>query len=72
MKQGKAINASLEHVIFYLRTTKSSLPTIVALHGRGTDEQDLLPLVESLVGKNCNGLRGRLVESNICQRNSRA
>ena len=48
MKQGKATKASLEHLVFYPATTKTSYPTIVALHGRGTDEYDLLPLIESL------------------------
>ena len=48
MKQGTATKASLEHLVFYPATTKTSYPTIVALHGRGTDEYDLLPLIESL------------------------
>lgn len=48
MKQGKSAKASLEHLVFYPQTTATKYPTIVALHGRGTDEYDLLPLVETL------------------------
>lgn len=48
MKQGKAARSSLEHLVFYPGMTKTNYPTIVALHGRGTDEYDLLPLIESL------------------------
>lgn len=48
MKQGKTAKASLEHLVFYPDNSKSTYPTIVALHGRGTDEHDLLPLIESL------------------------
>jgi len=46
--QGKAAKASLEHVVFYPDKSKNAYPTIVALHGRGTDEYDLLPLIEAL------------------------
>ena len=48
MKQEKSAKASLEHLVFYPSTTAGKYPTIVTLHGRGTDEYDLLPLVESL------------------------
>ena len=48
MKQEKSLKASLEHLVFYPSTTAGEYPTIVTLHGRGTDEYDLLPLVESL------------------------
>jgi phospholipase/carboxylesterase len=48
MKQLKSAKASLEHLVFYPETTASRHSTIVALHGRGTDEYDLLPLVEAL------------------------
>jgi phospholipase/carboxylesterase len=48
MKQGKATKASLEHLVFYPDRSRINYPTIVALHGRGTDEYDLLPVVESL------------------------
>jgi phospholipase/carboxylesterase len=48
VKQKKAVKASLEHVVFYPQSTQTKCPTIVALHGRGTDEYDLLPLVETL------------------------
>jgi phospholipase/carboxylesterase len=46
--QGKAAKASLEHIVFYPDKSKNAYPTIVALHGRGTDEYDLLPLIEAL------------------------
>ncbi|HUK50881.1 MAG TPA: alpha/beta hydrolase [Terriglobales bacterium] len=42
------MKASLEHLVFYPSTTAGKYPTIVTLHGRGTDEYDLLPIVESL------------------------
>jgi len=48
LKQGKVTKASLKHLVFYPAATKTNYPTIVALHGRGTDEYDLLPLIESL------------------------
>lgn len=48
MKQGKPAIASLEHLVFYPMTTAAQYSTIVALHGRGTDEYDLLPLIEAL------------------------
>jgi len=57
MIQGKAAKASLEHLVFYPESTENQCPTIVALHGRGTDEYDLLPLVEALA------LKGVLVVS---------
>lgn len=40
--------ASLEHVVFYPSKASSSYSTIIALHGRGTDAYDLLPLIQSL------------------------
>jgi phospholipase/carboxylesterase len=48
VKQGKSVPASLEHLVFYPESTERIYPTIVALHGRGTDEYDLLPIVETL------------------------
>ncbi len=48
MKEGSPIAASLEHVIYYPTTKAEQYSTIVALHGRGTDENDLIPLVHSL------------------------
>ncbi len=48
MNQKESVKASLEHLVFYPSTTAGNYPTIVTLHGRGTDEYDLLPLVESL------------------------
>ncbi len=48
MKEGKPIATSLEHIVYYPSKTGDEYPTIVALHGRGTDENDLIPLVFSL------------------------
>jgi phospholipase/carboxylesterase len=48
MKQGISAKASLEHVVFYPPMVAREYPIIVALRGRGTDEYDLLPLVEAL------------------------
>jgi phospholipase/carboxylesterase len=48
MKQGKTAKASVEHLVFYPPRTETKYRTIVALHGRGTNEYDLLPLVEAL------------------------
>jgi phospholipase/carboxylesterase len=45
---GKAIEAALEHVVIYPPSQSEKYPTIFALHGRGADANDLLPLVESL------------------------
>lgn len=48
MKEGKPITASLEHVVYYPSKAAKEYPTIIALHGRGTDENDLIPLIFSL------------------------
>jgi phospholipase/carboxylesterase len=48
MRQGTAINASLRHLVFHPDSARAKWPTIVAFHGRGTDENDLLPLIEAL------------------------
>ena len=48
MRQEKSAKTSLEHLVFYPMTTAAQYSTIVALHGRGTDEYDLLPLIEAL------------------------
>ncbi len=48
MKEGKSIEASLDHVVYYPSKASKKHPTIVAIHGRGTDEYDLLPLIFSL------------------------
>jgi len=34
--------------VYYPATKAEKYPTVVALHGRGTDENDLIPLVQSL------------------------
>ena len=48
MQEGSPISASLEHLVYYPSKKAEKYATIVALHGRGTDENDLIPLVYSL------------------------
>jgi phospholipase/carboxylesterase len=48
MQRGTSIAASLEHVVYYPTQRAECYAAIVALHGRGTDENDLIPLVSSL------------------------
>jgi len=48
MKEGSPTSASLEHVVYYPPRKAEKYATVVALHGRGTDENDLIPLVHSL------------------------
>jgi phospholipase/carboxylesterase len=48
MKEGSPILASLEHAVYYPPRKAEKYATLVALHGRGTDENDLIPLVRSL------------------------
>jgi phospholipase/carboxylesterase len=48
MKQGKPVAASLQHVVFFPTKQSEKNPTIFAIHGRGTDENDLVPLVHLL------------------------
>ena len=48
MKRGEPISASLQHLVLQPENNRSPRTAIVALHGRGTDAHDLLPLVESL------------------------
>ena len=48
MKELAPIPASLQHVIFVPTKEGKKFPTIVAVHGRGTDENDLVPLVLEL------------------------
>ena len=40
--------ASLQHVVYYPPRKAEKYATVVALHGRGTDENDLVPLVHLL------------------------
>jgi phospholipase/carboxylesterase len=46
--QGKSIAASLQHRVFFPSTVREKCPAIIAIHGRGTNENDLVPLVLSL------------------------
>jgi phospholipase/carboxylesterase len=48
MKEGSPISASLVHVVYYPSRVDEKYATVVALHGRGADENDLIPLVHSL------------------------
>ena len=48
MRRGESITSSLQHLVYFPEEVKQNYPTIVALHGRGTDAYDLIPLVESL------------------------
>jgi phospholipase/carboxylesterase len=47
-EQGKTIAASLQHRVFFPSTARERYPAIIAIHGRGTNENDLVPLVLSL------------------------
>jgi len=48
MRQGTSIKASLEHLVFLPTSGGKKLPTLIALHGRGTDENDLVPVALAL------------------------
>ena len=48
IEQGKTIAASLQHRVFFPSTVREKYPAIIAIHGRGTNENDLVPLVGSL------------------------
>ena len=48
MRRGESIASSLQHLVYYPEEVKENYPTVVAMHGRGTDAYDLIPLVESL------------------------
>jgi phospholipase/carboxylesterase len=48
MKRGHSIKAALQHLVFAPDFAGKSLPTVIAIHGRGTDENDLVPLVLAL------------------------
>jgi len=48
LKEGRAISASLHHAVFLPTRKGGRFPAVVAIHGRGADENDLVPLVLSL------------------------
>lgn len=56
-REGQTIAAALNHVVYYPSTSAKKYPTIVLLHGRGTDELDLMPLVLA------TGLKNALIVS---------
>jgi len=45
MKTGRSIAASLEHSVFLPTSAGKRFPTVIALHGRGADENDLASLL---------------------------
>ena len=48
MRQVKSVAAALEHYVFYPEVSADKYATIVALHGRGANAGDLVPIVEML------------------------
>jgi phospholipase/carboxylesterase len=48
MREGEPIAASLPHRVLLPKSGGRSFPTIIAIHGRGADENDLIPLVSAL------------------------
>jgi phospholipase/carboxylesterase len=48
MKEGKPIAATLEHLVFFPTSAGGLFPTIIAMHGRGADENDLASMVLTL------------------------
>jgi len=48
MKQGTSILAALEHLVFIPTSREKKFPAVIALHGRGADERDLVPVVLAL------------------------
>ena len=48
MKQGTSILAALEHLVFIPTSHEKKFPAVIALHGRGADERDLVPVVLAL------------------------
>jgi len=48
MRLGKSIPATLEHLVFVPTSEGREFPTLIAMHGRGADENDLASLVLEL------------------------
>ena len=48
MKRGKPIAATLPHLVFLPTSAARNYPTIIAIHGRGADENDLVPILLAL------------------------
>ena len=48
MRRGTPIAASLKHLVFLPTSAGKNFPTIIAMHGRGADENDLAPVVLAL------------------------
>lgn len=48
MKQGKSIKTALNHYVFFPESSRDNYATIVALHGRGANAQDLVPPIQAM------------------------
>jgi phospholipase/carboxylesterase len=48
MKQVRSVAATLPHVVLLPEIAGENFPTIIAIHGRGADENDLIPVVRAL------------------------
>jgi len=48
VRQRKSIPASLQHLVFIPNSAGRKFPTIIASHGRGAEENDLVPLTLAL------------------------
>jgi phospholipase/carboxylesterase len=48
LRQGKSISTTLDHYVFFPESSVGNHATIVALHGRGADAHDLIPLIDAL------------------------
>jgi len=48
LTKNSSASASLQHLVFYPTESRTSYPTIVALHGRGADYSDLPPFIKAL------------------------
>jgi phospholipase/carboxylesterase len=48
MSQGRTIASTLDHLVFLPESDGKSFPTIIAMHGRGADENDLPPVLLAL------------------------
>lgn len=48
MRQGTPVQSTLEHLVFLPTSAGKNFPTIIAMHGRGADENDLAPVVLAL------------------------
>jgi predicted esterase len=47
VRRSEPVAAPLQHLVYYAEE-KAQYPTLLALHGRGADAYDLLPLIEAM------------------------